>query len=305
MKLQNKKMELSVLLIAALIVGLAAYVYSENIGSRSIASAETSQVLALARPMFSADATAATSFLDQEAGMAIWLDATGSAPLDLNGAKGVITLQENVTSDYVIGSIPLAAVGFSSDDYPHAFVHKSGWIVVYWLRVNVKNPSTTGWLGKTFPMYKDSLHTWYDKGSNLLNDNLLHYALTLICQQYSISSAGAQYYHFQYPAATKLEMAIKTCEGPGPGSMTVTYNVKVPSTVNIDEQSYSFYCTRGSSSINVDTTVIVTTPGGGRYYGDFSPLLNDTIWHVVGTTHGGSYDYGDIYATSCILLLYH
>lgn len=301
MKLQIKKMKLSVLLIAALIVGLAAYVYSENIGSRSIASAETSQVLALARPMFSADATAATSFLDQEAGMAIWLDATGSAPLDLNVAKGVITLQENVTSDYVIGSTPLAAVGFSSGDYPHVFVHKSGWIVVYWLNY----PSTTGLLGKTFPMYKDSLHSWYDKDNHLLNDNLLHYALTLICQQYSISSAGAHYYDFQYPAATTLEMAIKTSEGLGPGSLTVTYNMKVPSTVNIDEQSFSFYCTRSSSSINVDTTVIITTPGSGRYYGDFSPLLNDTIWHVVSTTKGGSYDYADQYATCCILLLYH
>lgn len=289
-------MKISVLLIATLIVGLAAYVYSENTGSKSIVSAETNQVLALTRPMFSTDAAVATSFLNQEAGMAIWLDATASAPLSLSAAKGVITLPENVTSDYVIGSIPLQAVGFTSDDYPHAFVHQSGWVVVYWLKVNNANPATTGWLGKTYPMYVDSHHSWYDKSNHLLNDNLLHYALVLLCQQMSISSSGAQYYHFQYPAATKIEIAIKSA----PESATVTFNLKVPGTVNIDEQSFSWEGD-GTGNWKVGTTQIISA--SGRQYGDFSPLLNDTVWHTVSITSG--WDYGSGYATLAIILLYH
>lgn len=305
MKLQNKKMKLSVLLIATLIIGLATYVYSEQTGLKNVASAETTQELALTRPAFSADATAMSTFLNQEAGMAIWLNDTAYAPLSLNAAKGVITAPENVTSDYVIGSIPLQAVGFSSDDSPHAFVHRSGWIVVYWLKINTANPSTTGWLGKTFPLYGDTHHTWYDKSSHLLDDNLLNYALVLLCQALSVPSSGAQYYHFQYPSATKLEIAIRSALANG-GPGTATFNIKIPSTLTMDEQSWSCYISYGGS-VKIDQTTIPVS--GGRSYGDIAtspsnPLTPD-VWHTVTITASTSSGYSSDITTFGLIMLYH
>jgi hypothetical protein len=298
MKLGNKKLRISILLIATLIVGLAVYIYSENTGLKSIASAETNQELALTRPTFSADVAASSSFLNEEAGFAIWLNATAYAPFtpsQMNAAKSVITNPENVTSDYVIGSISLQAVGFSTDDSPHCFVHRSGWIVVYWLKVNTANPSTTGWLGKTFPLFKNSLHTWYDKDSHALSDNLLHYALVLVCQALTVDPSSAQYYHFQYPSAKTLELAIKTAKN----GETKTFNIKVPGTLTIDERSWSYY-PDWSGYLNIDTTQICS--GFERQYGGLqitSTVLTPDLWHTI-TINGGGGD-----TTAGIIILYH
>lgn len=306
----KNKLKISILLIATLIVGLAAYVCLENAGPKSIISVEATLDLNLTHPTFSPTVAATATFLSQEAGMSIWLNATASAPLSLTAVKNVMQPSniEVMTSDYIIGSIPLTAVGFSSDDYPHCFVDTNGWIVIYYLKVNIANPSTTsGWVGKMFPMFKDTLHVWYDKDTHQLSDNLLHYSLVLVCQ--ALSSAGptvdpssAQYYHFQHPNAKTLEIAIKTAEGAG---VTKTFNVKIPSNITIDERSWSYYDVGGGTWggwWNIDTTQIYS--GSDRHYGSITEgVLTSDIWHTV--TLNAASVYGTTYTTAAIILLYH
>ena len=141
----------------------------------------------------------------------------------MNTAKNAMVNVENVTSDYVIGS--LAPSGFSSDDYPHCFVHKDGWIVVYYLKPTTANKA---WLGKIID--------WSDLNpiSDPITSNLLYDGLYYIATQtLGISITNAKYYHFQYPTATKLMFAIKR----GPAGTTTTFNIKIPDTLTIYERS--------------------------------------------------------------------
>lgn len=293
MKLENKKLRIGVLLIVTLLVMSGIYVIWTKLGPKNADLGEAAQELALVRPTFSASATAIGTTLDQGAGMAIWLNATSAAPLSLIAAQsGMVNVEMN-TSTYVVGSISLQAQSMGSDDWPHCIVFQSGWIVVYFLKINFANPSTAGWIGKMFPMYAP----WY--ANDQLSDNLLHKALVLISQAVGVNPSSAQYYNFQYPSATTLEIAIKTASDV---ATTVTFNVEVPSTETVDEYSWSFYASN-TGSLSIGTTTICS--GGGRLYGGTqitSSVLTPDIWHTVTiVNHNWLYDS----ATGCIIILYH
>jgi hypothetical protein len=286
MKLGNKKLRISILLIIILIVGLAVYTYSGNTGLRSVASAETNQELALTRPTFSADVAASSSFLNQEAGISIWLNATASAPLDTSIAEASMTNVENYTSDYVIGSLSWS--GLSSNDYPHCFVDRSGWIVVYYLKVNALSPGAyPGYLGKIIDWNK-----WQTSPTHELTGTFLTEGMSLIAGLYGLSTSNAHYYHFQYPNATELLFALK---GMG-GGASASFNIEIPGTKTIYEYSWAYYGGGYSDAgFSIDGTTIYS--GGGQAYG--GPQITDAILspnrpHTVTATD----------CQVCILLLY-
>lgn len=294
--MEKKKLKISVLLIATLIASLGIYSIWANVGPKSTGLAEDKQGFSLVRPAFAQSMAATTSFLDQEAGMAIWLNATADSPLTLSVAQDKMSGNlENVTDHYVIGSIPLA--GFSSDDYPHCFVHISGWIVVYFLKINTQNPSTTGWLGKMMVL-SDS--NYYVKGD--LKDNILQKGLETVCQGLvsKTPTTDAKYYNFQYSNAAYLMIAIKEAAN----AQTVTFNIQVPSGLTIDERSWSFFAS-WSAVFNIDTHNIYS--GSGRHYGGpeitSGVLPADGSWHTVTLQAGNGYSWD--YARVCILILYH
>jgi len=300
MKPTNSRLKLAIILTSILVLIVPLAFYLGNSGSGNTALAEARQQLALTPPGMLENNPSIAVVLDQEAGMAIWLNATQWAPLSLAAAKaGMVNIEIN-TSDYVIGSISMQSLGFTSDDWPHCFVHKTGWIIVYYLKINSQNPGTTGWVGKVFPMFKDTYWNWYDPASHTLNDNLLHWALATISSQIGIPSVtSAQYYHFQYPSATTLEIAVKTAPLAG---QEVTFNINVPSTLSIDERSWSYHASGGY--FKIDTTTIFSG-GGGRHYGGpeiTAPVLSPDVWHKV-TIGTGSYQ--SIATTACIVILYH
>jgi hypothetical protein len=298
MKPMNSRLKRVIMLasIFVIIVPLAFYLGNFSSGSKPLAEAKLQ--LALTPPGILKSTSSIPVVLDQEAGMSIWLNATKWAPLSLSAARNAMVNIEINTSDYVIGSISLQSLGFTSDDWPHCFVHKTGWIVVYYLKINTQNPSTTGWVGKVFPMFKDSYWNWYDPVSHALNDNLLHWSLAMISSQIPgiPGIGGAQYYHFQYPSATTLELAVKTSN-----SGDVTFNINVPSTLTIDERSWSYYSSY-SGNFKIDTTTI--SSGTGRHYGGpeiTAPVLSPDVWHKVTI-----YTYSSSYiTTACIVILYH
>jgi hypothetical protein len=251
--------------------------------------------------------------LGQEAGMAIWLHTSPFQSLD--AAKNVL-YAENSTSEYVVGSLDMqkaysGMVGVSypnspSDDDPHCFVQIGGWIVVYYLKVNPANPSNTeGWLGKMIVL---SSSDWYDSITYALNDNLLHKALVYISSQMQIyNTTDTHYYHFQYPDATTLQIAIKTSVSDIYSGYTKTFNINVPSGITVDEQSWSFYAQYDRvSGFRIDNTAIVNRWPAGRYYYDLigansTLLAPNTGWHTVSVWVDGNSGK----ATVCLLILYH
>jgi hypothetical protein len=289
-----KWVKTGLVLISLVLVISALYINSRGVDMKSEAHAESSQELSLTRPASLAEAAA--TYLEQEAGISIYVNTAG--PLSLNTAKNVMVNVENETSDYVIGS--LAPSGFSSDDYPHCFVHKDGWIVVYYLKINLANPATTGWLGKIVD-WSDVSQISYPITSNLLYDGLYHIAAV-----FGISMTGAKYYHFQYPAATELLFAIKHAEG----EQIATFNVKVPDTITVHERSWSCYCTKDPSysdtyTFKIDTSQI--SQGYGRHYGGpeiTEVILGLNVFHTISISGYRYYSHQNV-AYACLMLLYH
>jgi len=253
--------------------------------------------MSLTKPVFLSGGGAAT-YLEQEAGIAYYINTTG--PLNLNTAKSAMVNIENITSDYVIGS--LAPSGFSSDDYPHCFVHKDGWIVVYYLKINLANPETTGWLGKIID-WSDPDPVSDPITSNLLCDGLYYIAT----QTLGISITNAKYYHFQYPTATKLLFAIKHVAAiAGGGSQTATFNIKIPDTFTMHERSWSCYSTSHVSyTFKIDTDTI--SSGSDRHYGGpeiTEVILGPNIFHTISISTAST-PYSNQHAYVCLMLLYH
>jgi len=288
----NKWIRIGSILVILVLASSVLYLYSRSTNLNSDVYAEGGQELSLTRPTFLAEAAA--TYLEQEAGISMYVNTTG--PLNLNTAKSAMINIENVTSDYVIGS--LAPSGFSSDDYPHCFVHKDGWIVVYYLKINLANPGTTGWLGKIID-WTDTSQISYPITSNLLYDGLYHIAT----QTLGISISNAKYYHFQYPAATKLLFAIKHAAG---SSQTATFNIQIPDTLTIHERSWSCYSTSYVSyTFKVDTNTI--SSGSGRHYGGpeiTEVILGPNIFHTVSISTAST-PYSNQHAYVCLILLYH
>lgn len=223
MKLGNKKLKIGVLVIAALIASLGVYIYWGNSGPKNTVLAEANQGFSLMRPAFAQSMDPATSFLDKEAGISIYLN-TGSS-IDVNAAAANLINIENKTSDWVIGSVPLGSP-FTSSDYPHCFVHKSGWIVVYYLKATSQN---TAYISKII-VWKSAANV-----NSPLNDTKLKQALTIVCTPLGIPSTNSKYYDFQYPSATNLLIVAKTTISGSPA----TFNIKIPGNVTVYEQSWS------------------------------------------------------------------
>jgi hypothetical protein len=203
---------------------------------------------------------------------------------------------EQNTSNYVIGTLDARMqTGLDSDDFPHCFVAAQGWIIVYYLKINTANPSTTGWLGKIIDW---SLYT-----NNQLSGNYLSEGLTYIANQLSIVVANSQYYHFQYPNATKLLLAIKHASN----GATSTFNIEVPSSFTVKERSWSCYCNSYNGyTFKIDSSVINSTSYIGRNYGGpeiWTTILTPDVFHTVSITCKDD-GWSSHYANACLLLIY-
>jgi hypothetical protein len=169
MKLKNNRLKMGALLIATLIASFGVYAIWANVGPRNTGLTETKQDFSLIHPAFAQSMAAATTFLDQEAGISVYLN-TGS-PINVNTVAAILINIENETSDWVIGSVPLGSP-FTSSDNPHCFVHKSGWIVVYYLKATSQN---TAYLSKIIA-WKSSADV-----NHPLDDDKLKKGLNIIC----------------------------------------------------------------------------------------------------------------------------
>jgi hypothetical protein len=294
MVLKNKKLKISILLIATLIATMGVYVIWANVGPKSTGLAEAKQELSLVHPAFAQSITMGTTFLEQQAGIAIYLDA--GQPLNLNVAQSKLHIAEYNTSTYVVGSIsiPTNPSGeLPTTEDAHCFVHKEGWIVVYY--------------GNSEPTSKIIDWNWWSGGQLAASMNKLQAGLEKMGTALGLTltnvRANAKYYDFRYPSATKFLLVIKTQTNAG----TSSFNIELPDSFTFYHESWSHYAqVRGGGYnppqvLQIDGTGIDSTVEAGTYYGELtSPLIKDTV-HTVSVVVG--YAYGGLNG-GCIVLEY-
>jgi hypothetical protein len=260
----NNKMKGSILLVATLMLSLGLYAYSRNGSWQNNAPTGTGQTLLLVRPVFAASASAATTFLEGEAGIALYVN-TGQQ-LNLAVAGTTLHTTEYTTSTYIIGSIavPTSPSGTLPDtEDPHCFVQKDGWIVVYYRN--------------TEPISKIVDWNWWNQATLQLTNNKLQAALSKMCTALGVTTTGEQYYDFKYPGATEFLLVIKTRTSGG----TSNFTLQIPNNFTYYEQSWSHYIYESGdydSSLMIDSNPIdhnYARPPGGTLYAAF-PILSPT-----------------------------
>jgi len=150
-------------------------------------------------------------FLKQEAGPALYMNA--GQTLSLTQAKTAYRNIEMETPDYIIGSMAVPSCPSVTDDV-HCYVHKDGWIVVYYL--------------KGEPLSKVVSSVYYSGGQ--LTSTKLDDGMEKVCNALGILKSGVKRYHFQWPSANNWEMVAGTS----------AFNIKVPGSFNVYERSYYF-----------------------------------------------------------------
>ncbi|MEM2975405.1 MAG: hypothetical protein QW821_03190 [Candidatus Bathyarchaeia archaeon] len=280
----NKKIKVGIVLAAVLICAfLAGYFFASSGSRKNNLIAEAAQTLLFAKPAFAQSLAQATTFLDQEAGMTLYKNIGRS--IDLSVAKTVFRTLEKETSDYVVGSIALPGLPESED--VHCFVHKDGWIVVYYLEGEPigKIIDWGYWTGGE--LTKNKLQAGWEKMGNAIG----------------ASVTGAKYYHYQYPYATKCMLIIDTCLGDALDS----FNITIPSAFTVYERAWSHYAQSASgyypAYFKIDGNTINTIYTSGQTtYGTLTPTqLSPTVPHKVSISGGysGNYLHG-----VCIALAY-
>lgn len=184
-------------------------------------SASGGKPISLARPAFAQ--TSGSTFLEEEAGISAYTNV--GRQIDLEEVKGAFRAIEYETEEYIIGSVPLPDYPESED--VHAFVHRDGWIVSYYLR---DEPAAK---------IADSAHyTGGDLGSKLEN------GITMAADAAHVPVGDIRYYHFRYPDANRMIVAADVLEGEAED----TFRIKLPNDLTFYERSYSHYAHDSSYS---------------------------------------------------------
>jgi|GEM_PF-708795 len=215
--MKDKKVKLVVLLVTILVSSfLGAYFYVQSGGKSSIA-AEGGQTFLLVGPAFAQSLTSETTFLEEEAGISLYVDIGRS--IDLAVAKTVYRTIEKETSEYIVGSIALP--GLSENEDVHCFVYKTGWIVTYYLK------------GEPISKIVD----WNLWSGGKLTKNKLQVGLEQMTNTLGVIVTSVKYYHFQYPNANKCMIILETLVGSGEDS----FNITIPNDITVYERSWSHY----------------------------------------------------------------
>lgn len=224
--------------------------------------------LLLAQPAFAQQL--GKSFLEEEAGICCYVNV-GQA-LKLDKMKQFFAVLEDETSEYLIGTVRFSDWG--EDWWPRAWVHKDGWIVVYY----PKGEPTSKlfywrkyWEGETTTTLREVL-LWLCSASGLKIDM-------------DFVKENLKYYNFQYPEAQKLFVVLDTG-----GSESFSYTI--PPNVTILEASYShFAAALWHSTVFIDG-VTISSGASGTYIGKLKDTFlspgetHEVTMKVSAATHG-------------------
>ena len=216
MKFKDIRMKISMLAVLILVVGsLGLYSFF----NRGI-TIQSGEAYLFVKPAFAQSMSTAPTFLDEEAGISLYVNIGRS--IDLAVARTAYRGDpEKENSDYLVGSVN---VSLSENEDVHCFVHKTGWIVTYY--------------GKGEPLSKIVDWSLWSQSASKLTKNKLQVGLdkmTSILGVFPVPSMS--YYHFQYPNANKCMIVFETLVGIGEDS----FNVTIPNDLTVYERSWSHY----------------------------------------------------------------
>ena len=296
----GNKYGLKVLAISiALVIASSVAMYSLEKEGSGLSGGGGKDVISLMPPSFIGVAGAAeeiggggaapragTTFLEEEAGISAYTNV--GETIDLEKAKTAFRTIEYETDEYIIGSVPLP-------DYPetedvHAYVHKDGWIVVYYLK---EEPAS-------------KILDWEDYDTDeKITGTKLEDGINAVCAAAQVPSKDIKYYDFRYPNANRLMIVADAQWSEG----TDTFNIKIPSDFRVYERSYSHYAYDSyESSMKIDGDVISTIESCNEYsvtnYGELTwDQLSPDVFHTVSLWHNEeSYLYGEAFCA--IVLIY-
>ncbi|MBC8520937.1 MAG: hypothetical protein H8D26_02950 [Methanomicrobia archaeon] len=221
---------LAVLTALVMVVSCTAVLYNSQDVEKGMGEGGGKGVISLVAPPFIGVAGAAegggsvapragTTFLEEEAGISAYTDVEET--IDLEKAKTVFRTIEYETDEYIIGSVALP-------DYPetedvHAYVHKDGWIVTYYLN---EEPAA-------------KILDWADYGTDeKITGTKLEDGMSVVCNAAGVPMRNIKYYDFKYANADKLMVVADALWSPG----TDTFKLKLPSDFVFYERSFSHYC---------------------------------------------------------------
>ena len=226
---------------AALCVALGLHLGSPD--SQIAEEGSARMQVALAVPAF-AQTASTNEFPYNEVGICAYVKL--DQDIEIGRAAAAFVAIEAQEQDYVIGTVSLPS--HSESMWPHLYVSSSGWIMAYYPRTEPTSRMIQ-WIG-----YQGG-----DIGTTTLRDALVQASQQIGVNMTSVSSSMA-YYHFQYPSATKLLIAVDTTTG----SDSFTYTI--PSELNLLEASWTHYAynlhSYYDSYTNIDSERHCTFDGG-------------------------------------------
>jgi hypothetical protein len=222
-----------------------------------------------------------TNFLEEEAGISAYTNV--GETIDLEKAKTAFRTIEYETTEYVIGSVPLPDYAETED--VHAYVHKDGWVVTYYL--------------KEEPVAK--IVDWEDYSTDeRIKGTKLEDGISVVCNAAGVPIRDLKYYNFRYANADTLMIIADALWGSaGPD----TFNIKLPSDFVFYERSFSHYfsgCYADWSHMYIDGDKISYIGSvGGTNYGLLSStkLSLDTFHTIKIVGEGNPYSGGNVFGT--------
>jgi hypothetical protein len=256
-------------------------------GGKGIIPLEMPLFVAVAEGSEVSGMRAGTNFLDAEAGISAYTNV--GEGIDLEKAKAAFRTIEYETDEYIIGSVPLP-------DYPeyedvHAYVHKDGWVVTYYLK---DKP-----VGKIID-WKD-----YSTDEKIIGTKLED-GLSVACNAAGVPIRNIKYYDFRYPNADKMMIVADAQWTEG----IDTFNIKLPSDFVFYDRSYSHYAYDSfSSTMKIDGNEISSLGScsdSSRWQsGQLSPTqLSLDDFHTVSLWHNYKYSSYTGHACAAIVLIY-
>lgn len=191
-------------LIVAVIAGVLAFVANNRTSDQPDGPASgLSGFIGSARPVLAEG----SSFLDDEAGITGWARVSWDASSDAtwNRIKGELATIEKEANDWAIGSYTL--LDYPPDWDPHVWVHRDGWVVVYWPRD--ENPARL-----------------VDIKAGPNAPTLAATVISTFAAAGGAPTPAVSYYHFQQPGANRFVVAWKQL-----GSGGITFSITVPADV--------------------------------------------------------------------------
>ena len=163
------------------------------------------------------------AYLDQEAGISAYYKSPDA--ITLSQVRGQFRTIETETADYIIGSV--AVLNYEEHFDVHVYVHKTGWILAYYLRA-------------------DPVSKIIDVKAMTLNTTKLKSVISSVAGAAGAPFTDVTYYDFRYPNATNL---IFVAEDVSNGD---DFTIQLPSSFGYFERSWALYAAGYPDYFKVD-----------------------------------------------------